>query len=121
MTLTDKKLLSLWRQACLERAGYKCEYPDCNVHANQLHAHHLYSRRWVTMRYNLDAAICLCASHHTLSGLSAHKDPDFKQTLIAGNVRTADFFDELRAERNRVQKNTAQWKQECYEKLKVYL
>jgi hypothetical protein len=75
----------------------------------------------VTMRYNLDAGIALCAFHHTLSGLSAHKDPDFKQTLIAGGVRTADFFDRLREERNRIQKNTAAWKQECFDRLKVYL
>lgn len=120
-TITDKKLLQLWANAVKERAGYKCEYPDCTVHAHQLHAHHLYSRRWVTMRYNLYAGICLCAYHHTLSGLSAHKDPDFKQTLIAGGVRTADFFDKLREERNRIQKNTAAWKQECYDRLRAYV
>lgn len=119
--ITDKKLLQLWANAVKDRAGHKCEYPDCRVNAHQLHAHHLYSRRWVTMRYNLDAGIALCAFHHTLSGLSAHKDPDFKQTLIAGGVRTADFFDHLREERNRIQKNTVAWKQECYDKLKAYL
>jgi hypothetical protein len=120
-SITDKKLLQLWANAVKDRAGHKCEYPDCRVNAHQLHAHHLYSRRWATMRYNLDAGIALCAFHHTLSGLSAHKDPDFKQTLIAGGVRTADFFDRLREERNRVQKNNAAWKLECYERLKVYL
>ena len=119
--LTDAKLLKLWGKAVIERSGFKCEYPDCTVNSHQLHAHHLYSRRWVTMRYNLDAGICLCASHHTLSGLAAHKDPDFKETLILGNVRTRDFFDDLRKERNRVQKNTEAWKLECFEKLKPYL
>lgn len=119
--ITDKKLLQSWAMAVKERAGYRCEYPDCTVNSHQLHAHHLYSRRWVTMRYNLDAGICLCASHHTLSGLSAHKDPDFKETLILGNVRTRDFFDDLRTERNRIQKNTDDFKLECLEKLKPYL
>jgi hypothetical protein len=73
------------------------------------------------LRYDLRNAIILCPTHHTLSGLSAHKDPDFKQTLIAGGVRTSDFFDQLREERNRIQKNTAAWKQECYDKLRAYV
>lgn len=119
--LSDKKLLQYWRQAVIDRAGSKCEFPDCSVHYTQLHAHHLYSRRYVTMRYNLDAGISLCPYHHTMGGLSAHHDPDFKETLIAGGVRTADFFDQLRAERNRIQKNTADWKMQCYKKLKAYL
>ena len=119
--ISDKKLLKLWGQAVIERAGRRCEYPDCNIHYTQLHPHHLYSRRYVTMRYNLHAGICLCPSHHTMGGLSAHHDPDFKSVLIATGVRTEEFFDKLRAERNRIQKNTAAWKLECYEKLKAYL
>ena len=119
--ITDKKLLQSWAMAVKERAGYRCEYPDCTVNSHQLHAHHLYSRRWVTMRYNLDAGIALCPSHHTMGGLSAHHDPDFKSVLVATGVRTEEFFDRLREERNRVQKNTSAWKQECYEKLKTYL
>ena len=119
--ISDKKLLKLWGQAVIDRAGYRCEYPNCNIHYTQLHPHHLYSRRYVTMRYNLDAGICLCPSHHTMGGLSAHHDPDFKSVLVATGVRTEEFFDKLREERNRIQKNTAAWKLECYEKLKAYL
>ncbi len=121
MTITDKKLLELWRRAVIERAGHRCEFPDCDIKYTQLHAHHLYTRRYVTMRYCLDAGICLCPSHHVFSGLSAHQNPDFKDLLISTGVRTEAFFDKLRAERNRVQKNTLAWKLECYEKLKVYL
>jgi hypothetical protein len=121
LTISDKKLLKFWGQAVIERAGRRCEYPDCNIHYTQLHPHHLYSRRYVTMRYNLDAGICLCPSHHTMGGLSAHHDPDFKSVLVATGVRTEEFFDRLRAERNRIQKNTAAWKRECYERLKAYL
>jgi len=119
--ISDKKLLKLWGQAVIERAGRRCEYPDCNIHYTQLHPHHLYSRRYVTMRYNLDAGISLCPYHHTMGGLSAHHDPDFKSVLVATGVRTEEFFDKLRAERNRIQKNTAAWKLECYERLKAYL
>jgi hypothetical protein len=120
-TISDKKLLKLWGQAVIERAGRRCEYPDCNIHYTQLHPHHLYSRRYVTMRYNLDAGISLCPYHHTMGGLSAHHDPDFKSVLVATGVRTEEFFDRLREERNRVQKNSAAWKRECYERLKAYL
>ena len=119
--ISDKKLLKLWGQAVIERAGRRCEYPDCNIHYTQLHPHHLYSRRYVTMRYNLDAGISLCPYHHTMGGLSAHHDPDFKSVLVATGVRTEEFFDKLREERNRIQKNTAAWKLECYERLKAYL
>jgi 5-methylcytosine-specific restriction endonuclease McrA len=119
--LTDKKLLKLWRNAALERAGYKCEFPDCNIKYSQLHAHHIYHRSHVSLRYVLENAIILCPHHHTLGSLSAHKNPDFKDHLVATGVRTEEFFDRLREERNRVQKNTAVWKQECYDRLKIYL
>jgi hypothetical protein len=56
-----------------------------------------------------------------LGSFSAHNDPDFKERLIATGVRTEELFDRLREERNRVQKITAAWKQECYDKLKNYL
>jgi hypothetical protein len=56
-----------------------------------------------------------------MGGLSAHRDPDFKSILVATGVRTEEFFDRLREERNRVQKNTAAWKMECYKKLSHYL
>jgi len=82
--ITDAKLLKLWGDAVKERAGHRCEYPDCNVHYTQLHPHHLYSRRYVTMRYCLDAGIALCPYHHTMGGLSAHHDPDFK-VCFGGN------------------------------------
>jgi hypothetical protein len=56
-----------------------------------------------------------------MGSFSAHHDPDFKNLIVATGVRTEELFDKLRKERNRVQKNTLAWKQECYDKLKVYL
>jgi hypothetical protein len=119
--ISDKKLLLHWRTAVINRANHKCEYPDCSINFTQLHPHHLYSRRYVTMRYNIDAGIALCPSHHVMGGDSAHLDPDFKERIIACGVRSREFFDNLRIERNRVQKNNAAWKQLCYEKLIPYL
>lgn len=119
--MSDAKLLSYWSQAVKERAGNKCEYPDCNIHYTSTQAHHLYTKKWVSMRYNMDAGICLCPYHHTLSGFAAHKDPDFQNILILAGVRTGYFFAKLRAVRNQVTKNTPDFKQACYEKIKVWL
>ena len=119
--ISDKMLLKLWGSAVIERAGHHCQYPDCNVNYTQVHPHHIFTRRCVTMRYNLDNGIALCATHHTMGADSAHLSPDFKDVLISCGVRSAEFFDKLRREKNRVQKNNQAWKNECYEKVKLYL
>jgi hypothetical protein len=56
-----------------------------------------------------------------MGSFSAHNDPDFKNLIVATGVRSEELFDKLRAERNRVQKNTVEWKKQAYDKLKVYL
>ena len=119
--LDDKKLLSFWRKACLERAGYRCEYPECRINAHQLHAHHIYSRRNVSTRYLLDNSLCLCSVHHTMGAYSAHNDPDFKDIIMGSGVRSEGFFDDLRIIRNQVQKNNIEFRWDCYNKLKPYL
>lgn len=119
--LTDKKLLKLWRNACLEKAGYACEFPDCTVNYNQLQAHHIFSRRGVATRYLLKNALCLCSYHHTMGSFSAHSDPTFMTTIIATGVRSEAWLDDLIIERRRVQKNTQEFRNECYQKLLPYL
>jgi hypothetical protein len=118
---TDKTLLKAWGTAVKDKAGYKCEYPDCNVNYTQTHPHHIFSRRHVSLRYSLDNGICLCPVHHTMGSFSAHKDPTFKDRLISTGVRSADLFEKLIKERNRIQKNNQAWKDECFERLKIYL
>jgi len=119
--LTDKKLLKLWGRAVIEHAGCKCEYPDCNINYTQLHPHHLFSRRHASLRYEIRNGVALCSVHHSLGSFSAHNDPTFKDRLVACGVRPLELFEELSRQRNRIQKNTTAWKQECYEKLKAYL
>lgn len=119
--LTDKKLLSQWAIAGKERSGYRCEVADCRIHYTQVHAHHVFHRSHVSLRYALDNCLVLCPYHHTLGSFSAHKDPTFIERIIATGVRSHEWLDALREERNRIQKNTAAWKMECYEKLKAYL
>jgi hypothetical protein len=119
--ISDKTLLKAWSKAVRERADYKCEYPDCSVNYTQVHPHHFFSRRHVSLRYDLENGICLCPVHHTMGSFSAHKDPTFKDLIIATGVRSSEWLDKLIQKRNIIQKNTQQWKDECYERLKLYL
>lgn len=69
----DRDLLKQWSNDIKERAGWKCEY--CG-NSSGLNSHHIFSRRFKNIRYNLDAGICLCAKHHLFdSRMSAHKAP----------------------------------------------
>jgi len=119
--ITDKRLLALWREAVIERASHKCEYPECDINATQLQAHHFYTKRIVAMRYNLENGLCLCATHHTMGAFSAHRDPDFKDIIIERGVRTEEWHDKLIKQKNERTKNTPAFKAECLEKLKLYL
>jgi hypothetical protein len=119
--ISDKKLLALWREAVIERAGHKCEYPECTVNATQLQAHHFYTKRTVAMRYNLENGLCLCPIHHTLGAFAAHKDPDFKDIIITRGVRTQEWHDNLIKQKNVITTNTPAFKLKCLEKLKPYL
>jgi len=119
--ISDKRLLSLWRSAVIERAGHKCEYPDCKVNATQLHAHHFYTRRIVPLRYDIDNGLCLCATHHTLGAYAAHKDPDFKRIILERGVRTEEWADSLIEKKRQTVTNNPAFKKACLEKLKLYL
>lgn len=115
--VTDSKLLKLWGDRVLERANYRCEYPDCMVHTTQLHPHHFYSRRHAALRYDVNNGICLCPVHHTLGSFSAHNDPDFKDRIIATGVRSQAWNDKIREKRNLIVKNNQAFKEAAYMQL----
>ena len=119
--ISDKMLLKLWGSAVIERAGHRCEYPNCTANYSQLHPHHVFSRRGVSTRYLLKNSLCLCPTHHTMGSFAAHSDPTFIATIIATGVRTEEWLNDLILERRKVQKNTQAFRDECYEKLKLYL
>jgi len=108
--VSDRHLLKLWAEKVKERSGYRCEYPCCTVRTSQLHPHHIYSRRHAATRYDPDNGMCLCAHHHTLGSESAHHDPDFKEKIIAGGVRTRVDFDFLRYKKETITKNNQEFK-----------
>ncbi len=68
----DNKILALWSKI-VRSIGYCecCGKSDC-----ALDAHHIFSRRWILLRYHLPNGICLCKSCHTFNKeLSAHQAP----------------------------------------------
>ena len=115
--ITDAALLKLWANIVKERAGWKCEYPDCNCNYTQLHPHHFYSRRHASLRYDPDDGVALCPFHHTMGAFSAHHDPDFKDRIIATGVRTREWQEKLREKRNLIVKNNQAFKEAARENL----
>lgn len=94
----DKKLMGLWQEIVKLRANYKCEYPQCERTANggfYMNAHHFYSKKMRSTRWNPDNGICLCSYHHTLSSESAHNDPRFKDIILTSKIRTTEWFDNI--------------------------
>jgi len=91
----EKELLDLWQQIVKLKAGYKCEYPNCHKTDN-LNAHHIYSKIHKSTKFDPDNGMCLCSGHHTLTNLSAHHDPDFKETIIKNGVRSTEFYQKLK-------------------------
>ncbi len=79
---------------CFENAGCYCElcgkcFIDC-----QLHPHHIVSRANRATRWWLPNLVCLCASHHTMSLKSAHKNPAWFLKEME-KIRGKKWLDEL--------------------------
>lgn len=92
---SEKDLLNLWQELIKLRAGYKCEYPNCPK-TEYLNAHHIYSRIHKSTKFDPDNGMCLCSGHHSLTSLSAHHDPDFKDIIIKSGVRTAELYQKIK-------------------------
>jgi len=118
--ITDDYLLKLAGNICKERAGFRCEYPDCDAHYSRVHAHHVFHRAHASLRYDLSNCLVLCPYHHTLGSFSAHKDPTFIQRIISTGVRSPGWLDALTLRRNLIVKNNQAFKEEAYENLKKW-
>ena len=71
-----KQLDDLWRDIVKQRAGFVCEYESCNK-KTYLNSHHIFRKRNMATRWDLDNGLCLCSGHHTLNNFSAHHSPEF--------------------------------------------
>ena len=73
MKTIDILLDKAWSAAVKARAGFKCEY--CGT-SQGLESHHIFSRRKMSVRWDLDNGVCLCWEHHTGDCFfSAHNKP----------------------------------------------
>lgn len=60
----EKQLDDLWRKRIKQRDGYKCMYPGCNYHGDDVEAHHIWGRGNHGSRWLMDCGITLCHSCH---------------------------------------------------------
>ena len=66
-----RELDQLWRDVVILKAGGQCEV--CGTEKN-VQAHHMYSRTFITTRFDHKNGVALCPLHHTLGRFSAHKN-----------------------------------------------
>jgi hypothetical protein len=121
MKVSDATLLRMWGKVVKERAGNKCEYPGCSVNYTQLHPHHYYSKGNQATRYDPLNGICLCHIHHVNGNEAAHRDPNFKDVIIANGVRTTTWHETITARKNQIVKNNQFYKEFWKIELKVEL
>jgi len=84
----NRKLDALWSQAVKAKAGYKCE--RC-LKTRYLNSHHLFSRRYKGLRYDINNGFCLCAGCHIQI---AHQKPSVF-VLWALDSRGEDWHNQL--------------------------
>lgn len=83
---------TLWSEIIKLRAGNKCEYCGKTTYLN---SHHIFSRSNMSVRWDLENGVCLCAGHHMLSNFSAHKSPlEFAEWLR--ETRGEEWYTKLR-------------------------
>lgn len=96
-----KKLDNLWTANIKNKDGNKCIY--CG-NTQRLNAHHIYSRKNLSTRWDLTNGVCLCYNHHNESSdFSAHKTPLEFSEFLKGYLGES-YLDELRARRNSTNK-----------------
>lgn len=99
-----RKFDKLWREQCMERSGFQCEY--CK-NTYTLNVHHIIGRRNYSTRWYIPNGIVLCSKHHTFdSDFSAHQNPlEFGQWLLKN--RGQAWWDDVMKQKNKIWRN---WK-----------
>ena len=95
-------------------ASNRCAY--CNSEQD-LHAHHIHTRKRISTRWDTDNGICLCADHHVHNTFfSAHQTPE-KFLKWMNNYTGIEFMRNLLIKSNRTLKLMKFEKQELLEEL----
>ena len=96
-------------------ANNRCAY--CN-REQDLHAHHIHTRKRISTRWDTDNGICLCADHHVHNTyFSAHQTP-YKFLKWMDNYMGIEFMEALQVKSNQTLKLMNFEKQELLEGLK---
>lgn len=83
-----KKLDTLWSKLVKDRACNICE--KCFSQAKRLNSHHVISRRYIGIRYNLNNGISLCVGCHAYAH---HNSIRFGDWIL--KKRGGDWFNRL--------------------------
>ena len=111
----NKKLDNLWSQVV--RSKGECELCGRRPPEVVLHAHHIYSRKKFSTRWDLFNAVCLCTGCHLFK---AHKDVQEFADWVE-RTRGVDYMDDLRRKAHETADFTKEQKKEMIEKLKKML
>ena len=68
-----RKCLRLWSQRVRDRAQNKCEW--CGVQEKYLNCHHIVSKKFRPLRYDLHNGVLLCVRCHKWGMHAAHNNP----------------------------------------------
>ncbi len=105
----------LWANLVKLKAGNICEY--CG-NPNTLNSHHIFSRSNMSLRWDINNGICLCALHHVLGLFSAHKAPlEFAEWLK--DKRGDEWYNSLKEKSKQVVKLSTPDRIEITESLKT--
>jgi len=116
MIVSDKYNLDLFRKIVGERAGYRCEMPDCGKIGENLNPHHFFSREEKSIRYDPLNGFWLCYGHHCF----AHNNSrEFRKIILYNKVRTQEWLDELIIRKNQIVKVNNSFREDWKEKLRA--
>ena len=87
----------LWSLAVRQRDG-KCLYPGCNK--DNLQAHHIFSRRNMSTRFDIENGACICMGHHLYG---AHQNYEEFRDMVIEEIGKKGF-ERLKAKANLTQK-----------------
>jgi hypothetical protein len=95
----NKTIDKLWSEYVRKRDG-KCII--CGS-TNHIQAHHIFSRRYMSLRYNVDNGVTLCFAHHHHLAHSLYEE--FRDKIIS--ILGQETYDRLKKLSQQITKHTA--------------
>jgi hypothetical protein len=111
----NKKLDNLWSQVV--RSKGECELCGRKPPEVVLHAHHIFSRRWYSTRWDIKNGVCLCTGDHLFK---AHKDVQEFSDWVQDRYGV-DYIDDLRRKAHETADFTKEQKKELINNLQKML